>query len=149
MLTSNHLPMLAAVRNGDAPGESTWDRQDYRNRYHVRSRFDRRYKAVARRQLRRIERDELTFELVDAGELVELVANAGDALFAGDADTWEAQRAEADLLDEFDVDNFAELAQLVAAQAAEEAAEIDDLPTWGDTFDPADVQWGFSVRTRP
>lgn len=156
MLTNNHLPMLGSVRSGDAPGESTWDRQDYRDRYHVRSRFDRRYQDVARRGLKRRERGELAGEL--AAELdttAELVAQVWaqvdanvDALFALDADTWEAERAEADLLDEYGCQTFADLAAVVAAETAERELDLG-IPTWGDTFDPADVQWGFSVRTRP
>lgn len=153
-------PMLGSVRSGDAPGESSWDRQDYRDRNHLRSRFDRRYQDVARRGLKRRERNELAAEIAaeldTTAELIALVwaqVDAGDdALFALDADTWEAERAEADLLDEYGCQTFADLATIVAAEAAQAAGvDVTDLgiPTWGDTFDPADVQWGFSVRNRP
>ena len=153
MLT--YAPMLGSVRSGDAPGESTWDRQDYQNRYLVRSRNDRRYQDIARRGLKRRERAELAAEIaaeLDTGaDLAALVfERAGenvDALFALDAATWEAERAEADLLDEYRCETFADLAAVVAAETAERELDLG-IPTWGDTFDPADVQWGFSVRTR-
>lgn len=157
MLT--YAPMLGSVRSGDAPGESTWDRQDYQNRYLVRSRNDRRYQDIARRGLKRRERAELAAEIaaeLDTGaDLADLVfERAGenvDALFALDAATWEAERAEADLLDEYRCETFADLAAVAAAEVAERELdrELDlGIPTWGDTFDPEDIQWGFSVRTR-
>ena len=162
MLTNNHLPMLGSVRSGDTPGESTWDRQDYRDRYHVRSRFDRRYKAVARRGLRRIERDELAAGLVaeleaEAAFLPSLASEAwadwASDFFRHDA-AYRPQIDEEDeiaaILDDFDVATFAELAVIVAGDVAEAVtADLGDSPGWGDTFDPAEVQWGFSVRTRP
>ena len=167
MLTNNHLPMLASVRNGNAPGESTWDRQDYQDRYHVRSRFDRRYKVVARRQLRRTERELVAWDVADqlAADQPESFLPATSVACRQDVEDYEdlvlAQHyddllawwcEEAGILDEAGVETFAELATVVAAEVADKiAAELDDAgsPGWGDTFDPADVQWGFSVRTRP
>ena len=165
MLTNNHLPMLASIRNGDAPGESSWDRQDYRDRNHLRSRFDRRYKVVTRRQLRRAEHGLVAWDVADqlAAEAPERFLPATTAASCQDVEDYEdlmlAQHYddllawwcedEADaILDEAGVETFAELATKVAAEIAEEAGDVAGSPGWGDTFDPADVQWGFTVRTR-
>lgn len=47
---------------------------------------------------------------------------------------------------ECDEADFADLADEVEDALADFAHENAG---WGDTFDPADVQWGFIVRTRP
>lgn len=47
---------------------------------------------------------------------------------------------------EADYDEGADLADEVEDALADFAYENAG---WGDTFDPADVQWGFTVRTRP
>lgn len=54
-----HAEAMLGRLHLDAPGESTYDRSDYRKGAHRRSRHDRRYKAKARRSLRRLEKREL------------------------------------------------------------------------------------------
>jgi hypothetical protein len=164
MLTTT-APMIGSVRSGDAPGESSWDRQDYRDRNHLRSRFDRRYQDVARRGLKRRERaevahlvasyfDDAALDATEAANLAAIMAMYADEAECPGCDMCGHDVDEA-ILDDFGVETFAELAAIVAGEVAQ-AAEIGDddltelgIPTWGDTFDPADVQWGFSVRNRP
>jgi hypothetical protein len=157
--------MLCSVRSGDAPGESTWDRQDYQRGYMVRSRSDRRYADVARRGLKRAERAEVAAEIAAAfddiaDDIADVAAQAAiDALWDEDDDyrgcgpyceLCSAEAAEAAILTDAGVNTFAELATVVAAQIAEEVErELDaGSPGWGDSFDPTEIQWGFSVRTR-
>ncbi len=60
-------------------------------------------------------------------------------------DEWEAS-----LLDEAGARSFADLARLVALDEADSyALDDDDLPGFGNHFNPEDLQWGFSLRTRP
>lgn len=62
MTHSNSAPMLGAPASGEGTFEDSYERQEYRDGFITRK--NRRHKAQARRNLRRIER-RLVQELVD------------------------------------------------------------------------------------
>lgn len=45
-------------------------------------------------------------------------------------------------------ESFIEYATRVEEDLFWSAAEVNGYPVWGDVFNPEDLQWGFSVRTR-
>lgn len=173
-MNTTTAPMLGSTRSGDAPGESSWDRQDFIDGTHRRSRGNRAWKPVARRGLRRREAALVAWDVADMLDDGDTLPTRADIAarneLAVDVDWWELDREFDDtddllgwtpeamrdaaevqaILDEAGVTTLAELAALVAAEvAAKFEVDDDDLPGWGETFDPADVQWGFTVRTRP
>lgn len=141
MLTNNHLPMIGR-RNPGIAGDFDLSSGPAR-RAALRGTF-----ATDRRNAGRVIADMLDDD--DAAFLPSLASEAW-LDWASDFARWEADQRDEAILDDFGVATFAELAVIVAGDVAEATAEAEmgDSPGWGDTFDPADVQWGFSVRTRP
>lgn len=110
------------------------------------------------RSAKRVERRELHDEL-DGN--TELLPEAATVLYADVLDTLDTLDDEFDLFDDCTPELVDEaykwLDELHVAQAHEAAArtraEILAVAfagdEWGTSFDPAEVQWGFSVTARP
>jgi hypothetical protein len=114
--------------------------------------------AWVRPTLRATRRADRLRSAIDAQ--AELAAYLADAGFSPeswtDDDTgldFTADAGEVDaILDSYGAESFADLATLVdlAALMAEDDDEPEELTGYGTVFDFADdMQWGFSVRTRP
>lgn len=81
-----------------------------------------------------------------AGELAGIAHEPAefDEVIAASFEVIDEGRLHAEALAE-----AASLARAAAEQGIADLLDDPDLPGWGTTFDPADLQWGFTVSTRP
>ncbi len=78
-----------------------------------------------------------------AAELAEPVIDAPGIMYRPPEDAEDAEDAE----DRIHADALADIAE--RASAAAEAHADPAYDPWGDTFDPEDLQWGFTTHRSP